>query len=147
MTNTFSIYNPGLENPYRMHFHLGFQRAITTTIALKSAFAGTRGVKFLMHRWANDPNRETGLRPNPLLNVNYYVDNSQQSVYISWQSSLKKPFSKGLTGSLNYTWGRGLSTAGGDIGAYYQGEGDARTQQFLYPKADRGPNTGDITHY
>jgi len=52
-----------------------------------------------------------------------------------------------LTGSLNHTWGKGLSTAGGDIGAYYQGDGDARTQEFLYPLADRGPNTGDITHH
>ena len=147
LTNVFSIYNPQLQNPYSMHFNLGFQRAITSTLALESAFVGTRGVKFLMHRWANEPNRVTGLRPNPLLNVNYYVDNTQQSVYTSWQTSLRKRFSHGLTGSLNYTWGRGLSTAGGDIGAYYQGDGDARSQEFLYPKADRGPNTGDIKSY
>ena len=147
LTNVFSIYNPQLQNPYSMHFNIGFQRAITSTLALESAFVGTRGVKFLMHRWANQPDRVTGLRPNPLLNVNYYVDNTQQSVYTSWQTSLRKRFSHGLTGSLNYTWGRGLSTAGGDIGAYYQGDGDARSQEFLYPKADRGPNTGDIKSY
>ncbi|MBC8166040.1 MAG: TonB-dependent receptor [Bryobacteraceae bacterium] len=74
VTNTFSIYDPNLQNPYSMHFHVGFQRALTSTLALESAFVGTRGVKFLMHRWANDPDRSTGLRPNPLLNVNYYVD-------------------------------------------------------------------------
>jgi outer membrane receptor protein involved in Fe transport len=147
VTNVFSIYDPNLQNPYSMHYHFGIQRAITSTLALDTAFVGTRGVKFLMHRWANEPDRLTGIRPNPLLNVNYYVDNSQQSVYSSWQTSLKKRFSLGLTGSANYTWAKGLSTAGGDIGAYYQGDGDARTQQFLYPKADRGPNTGDITHY
>lgn len=147
VTNIFSIYNPQLQNPYSMHFNLGFQRALTNTLALESAFVGTRGVKFLMHRWANQPDRVTGLRPNPLLNVNYYVDNTQQSIYTSWQSSLRKRFSHGLTASVSYTWGKGLSTAGGDIGAYYQGDGDARTQEFLYPLADRGPNTGDITHY
>jgi len=48
---------------------------------------------------------------------------------------------------VHYTWAKGLSTAGGDIGAYYQGEADARTQDFFNPRADRGPNTGDITHY
>lgn len=147
ITNVFSIYNSNLQNPYSMHFHFGVQRSITSTLALETAFVGTKGVKFLMHRWANEPDRVTGIRPNPLLNVNYYVDNSQTSIYTSWQSSLRKRFSHGLTGSLNYTWGKGLSTAGGDIGAYYQGDGDARTQQFLYPRADRGPNTGDITHY
>lgn len=147
VTNIFSIYNPQLQNPYSMHFNLGFQRAITNTLALESAFVGTRGVKFLMHRWANNQDRITGLRPNPLLNVNYYVDNTQQSIFTSWQTSLRKRFSHGLTGSINYTWGKGLSTAGGDIGAYYQGDGDARTQEFNFPKADRGPNTGDIRSY
>ncbi len=147
LTNIFSIYNPQLQNPYSMHINLGFQRAITSTLALESGFVATRGVKFLMHRWANNLDRVTGLRPNPKLNVNYYVDNTQQSVFTSWQTSLRKRFSRGLTGSVNYTWGKGLSTAGGDIGAYYQGDGDARTQDFLNPRADRGPNTGDIKSY
>ncbi|MCC6540000.1 MAG: TonB-dependent receptor, partial [Bryobacterales bacterium] len=147
LTNIFSIYDPHLQNPYSMHFNLGIQRALTNTLAFETGFAGTRGVKFIMHRWANEPDRITGIRPNPLLNVNYYVDNTQQSVYTSWQSSLKKRFSHGLTGSMNYTWGQGLSTAGGDIGAYFQGDGDARTQEFLFPRNDRGPNTGDIKHY
>ena len=108
---------------------------------------GTRGVKFLMQRWMNEPDRLTGLRPNPRLNVNYYVDESQQTSYVSWQTSLRKRFSHGLSGSIHYTWGKSLSTAGGDIGAYYQGDADARTQDFFNPRADRGPSTGDITHY
>jgi hypothetical protein len=79
--------------------------------------------------------------------VNYYVDESQQTFYSSWQTSLRKRFSRGLSASAHYTWGKSLSTAGGDIGAYYQGDADARTQDFFNPRADRGPSTGDITHY
>ncbi len=79
--------------------------------------------------------------------MNYYVDESQQTLYSSWQTSLRKRFSRGLSGSIHYTWGKSLSTAGGDIGAYYQGDADARTQDFFNPRADRGPSTGDITHY
>ncbi len=146
-TNTFSVFNPRLQNPYSMHFTFGFQHELTSNLALESAFVGTRGVKFLMHRWMNEPDRRTGLRPNPRLNVNYYVDETQQLVYTSWQTSLRKRFSRGLSGSVHYTWGKSLSTAGGDIGAYYQGDGDARTQEFFNPRADRGPSTGDITHY
>ena len=59
----------------------------------------TRGVKFLMQRWFNEPDRLTGLRPNPRLNVNYYVDESQQTSYVSWQTSLRKRFSHGLSAS------------------------------------------------
>jgi len=145
--NTFSVVNPKLQNPYTMQFTLGVQREITSNLALETAVVGNRGVKFLMQRWMNEPNRLTGLRPNPRLNVNYYVDESQQSSYLSWQTSLRKRFSHGLSASMHYTWGKGLSTAGGDIGAYYQGDADARTQDFFNPRADRGPNTGDITHY
>ncbi len=147
VTNTFSIYNPKIQNPYTMNFTLGFQRELIQGLALESAFVGTRGVKFLMHRWVNEPDRITGIRPNPLLNANYYVDSSQQTVYTSWQTSLRKRYSKGLTASAHYTWGKALSTSGGDIGAYYQGDGDSRTQDFNNPLADRGPSTGDITHY
>lgn len=145
--NTFSVVNPHLQNPYTMQFTFGLQREITSNLSLETAFVGTRGVKFLMQRWMNEPDRRTGLRPNPRLNVNYYVDESQQTFYSSWQTSLRKRFSHGLSGSIHYTWGKGLSTAGGDIGAYYQGDADARTQDFFNPRADRGPSTGDITHY
>lgn len=145
--NTSSVINPHLQNPYSMHYTFGIQQEISSSLALETAVVGTRGVKFLMQRWINEPDRLTGLRPNPRLNANYYVDASQQTSFISWQTSLRKRFSHGLSGSLHYTWGKGLSTAGGDIGAYYQGDGDARTQDFFNPRADRGPNTGDITHY
>ncbi len=145
--NTFSIFDPKIQNPYTMQYSLGIQREITPTLALETAFVGMQGRKFPMHRWANQVNRETGLRPNPLLNVNYYVDHSQTTSYASWQSSLRKRYSRNLSGSLHYTWGKSLSTAGGDISAYYQGENTARTQSFFDPRADRGPSTGDITHY
>lgn len=146
-TNTFSVVNPKLQNPYTMQFTFGFQHEIVPGLAIESAFVGNRGVKFLMQRWMNEPDRTTGLRPNPLLNVNYYVDESQQTFYASWQTSVRKRFSRGLSSSVHYTWSRSLSTAGGDIGAYYQGDADARTQDFFNPRADRGPSTGDITHY
>lgn len=145
--NTFSVVDPNLQNPYTMQFSFGIQQEITKDLALETAFVGNRGVKFLMHRWMNEPDRVTGLRPNPQLNVNYYVDATQQSFYSSWQTSLRKRFSQSFSVTGHYTWGRALSTAGGDIGAYYQGEGDARTQEFFSPRADRGPSTGDIQHY
>jgi hypothetical protein len=145
--NTFSVVDPKLQNPYTMQFTFGVQREITKDLAIETAYVGNRGVKFLMQRWMNEPDRITGLRPNPILNVNYYVDATQQSFYSSWQTSLRKRFGQGFSTSFHYTWGRALSTAGGDIGAYFQGEAEARTQEFFDPRADRGPNTGDIQHY
>ena len=147
-TEVFSIFNPHLQNPYSMHFTLGIQRELTSNMMLETAFVGNRGVKFLMSRIPNQPDRLTGIRPNPLLNVNYYIDDSENTIYTSWQTSLRKRYSRNLTGSIHYTWGKGLSTDGGDIGAYYQGDnGDVRIQEFFNPKTSRGPSAGDTTHY
>lgn len=145
--NVFAAFDPRFQNPYSMNLYFGIQRELNSTLVLESAFVGNRGVKFPLHRVFNTVDRATGLRPNPNLNDGYYVDNSQNTVYASWQSSLRKRYSKNMVGALHYTWGKALSTSGGDIGAYYQGDQDVRTQDFFNPRADRGPSGGDIQHY
>ena len=100
-----------------------------------------------MQRTFNQVDRLTGDRPNPNLGQGLYIDNTQNTVYASWQTSIRKRYARGLTGAFHYTWGKALSTAGGDIGAVYQGDQNERTQDFFNPRADRGPSAGDITHY
>ncbi|MBI3683409.1 MAG: TonB-dependent receptor [Acidobacteria bacterium] len=145
--DVFSIFNTHLQNPYTMNTYFGIQRELTPTLMFETAFVSTQGRKFVQHRWANTVDRVTGLRPNSNLSVNYYVDHSQTMSYNSWQGSLRKRLSRNLSGSIHYTWGKGLSVGGGDVGAYYQGDNDSRTQDYFNLRADRGPNTGDITHY
>lgn len=145
--NLFAAFDPKLQNPYSMNLYFGIQRELSSTLVLETAFVANRGVKFPLHRVFNAVDRVTGLRPNQNLNDGYYIDNSQNTVYSSWQSSLRKRYAKNLVGAMHYTWGKGLSTGGGDIGAYYQGDQDVRTQDFFNPRADRGPSSGDIAHY
>ena len=145
--NVFAAFDPHFQNPYSMNLYFGLQRELSSSVVLETAFVGNRGVKFPLHRVFNSVNRTTGLRPNPNLNDGYYIDNTQNTVYASWQSSLRKRYSRNLIGAIHYTYGKGLSTGGGDIGAYYQGDQDVRTQDFFNPRADRGPSSGDIAHY
>jgi outer membrane receptor protein involved in Fe transport len=147
VVNIFAVLDPHLQNPYSMNFYFGLQRQLTSSVVLESAFVGTRGVKFPLERVFNPVDRLTGLRPNPNLAEGYYEDNTQNTVYTSWQTSLRKRYSNSLTGALHYTWGKGLSTGGGDIGGYYQGDTDLRTQDFFNPRADRGLSSGDVAHY
>jgi hypothetical protein len=144
--STFSIFNPNLQNPYSMQYSLGIQREITPTLVLESSYVGLRGVKFLAQRPMNLPDRTTGVKPNPLLSVTYYVDNSQQSEYNSWQTSLNKRYSKNFSGAFHYTWSRLLAPQGGDNGTYYQGDAATVNQNFFNYNADRGPGAGDVTH-
>jgi hypothetical protein len=145
--NVFAAFDPHFQNPYSMNLYLGIQRELSSSLVFETAFVGNRGVKFPLHRVFNAVDRITGLRPNPKLNDGYYIDNTQNTVYASWQSSLRKRYSRNVVGAVHYTWGKALSTGGGDIGAYYQGDQDVRTQDFFNPRADRGPSSGDIAHY
>jgi hypothetical protein len=146
--NIRSVYDPDLQNPYSMNWSFGIQRALTANLMIESNYVGNRGVKFLLHRWFNLPDRSTGLRPNPNMGEGYYIDNTQNTSYNSWQTSVRKRFSHNFSGSFHYTWGKALTAGGGgDIGSYYQGDNPIRVQDFFNPRADRGPSTGDVTHY
>lgn len=143
----FSVMNPHIENPYAMHYQLNVQRAFGRDLMWEVGYVGNRGVKFPLHRWFNLPDRQTGIRPNPLvIPGGYYVDQSQNSVYNALQTSLRRRFARNLSFDVHYTWGKGLAINGGDVGAYYQGDAPDRVQEFFNPRADRGPAIGDATH-
>ena len=139
--------NPHYESPYAMNYTLGIQRALTPSLILESAFVGTRGVKFIMVRTFNRVDRVTGIRPNPGDVQGSYNDNSQQTNYNSWQTSLKKRFGRGLGFNVHYTWGKAMSYTGGDIAEGWVGDGTrASIEDFSNVKIERSLSTGDITH-
>lgn len=144
----FSAINPGLQNPYSMHYQFNLQRQLTSSMMLETGYVGVRGVKFILHRRVNLPDRITGVRPNPNVTFGgYYVDNSQNTSYNAWQTSLRKRFSHGFTFDVHHTWSKSLGITGGDIGAYYGSDNDSNNiQDFFNPRADRGPNPGDAKH-
>jgi outer membrane receptor protein involved in Fe transport len=141
-----SIFNPNLQSPYVALSYFGVQQAITNSLVLETAFVGNRGVKFPLARLYNQPNRVTGVRSNADLNQGYYIDNSQQSWYASWQTTLRKRFSHNVTFAVHYTWGKQLATETGDISAYYQNNANVRIQDFFNLRNEWGPADGDITH-
>jgi hypothetical protein len=104
-------------------------------------------VKFPINRTYNQPDRVTGIRPNPQLLQGYYLDNSQLSQYHSSQTSLQKRFAHNLTFAARYTWGKQLANDSGDIGAYYQNDGNVRAQDFFDLRREWGPADGDTRHY
>ena len=149
--NTFSYFDPDLENPYAIHWNFGIQRKLADDLMLETAYVANRGVKFVMHRRANQVIRtgpQAGIRPNPKLNLSgYYVDSSQTTKYHSWQTSLRKRYSKNFTASFHYTYSKALSNNGGDVGAYYQGDNTATGQVQDFFNLPWGPSAGDVTHY
>jgi TonB dependent receptor len=147
ITQVFQVINPKIQNPYAFHHTLGIQRQLASDLALETSFVGVLGRKFLMNRVPNEPDRVTGIRPNPKFLTNFYLDESQTSSYFSWQTSLRKQYSHNLSSSLHYTWGKALAYGGGgDIGAAYQGDNNSRVQDFYNIAIEKGPGAGDVTH-
>jgi hypothetical protein len=146
-TSVYQVMRPEIQNPYTIHTTLGVQREISTNLALETSFVGVMGRKFLLNRVPNQPDRTTGIRPNPKLLINYYLDESQTSSYASWQTSIRKRYSRNLSASAHYTWGKALAYGGGgDIGAWYQGDNNGRLQDFHNIAIEKGPGAGDVTH-
>jgi len=142
-----SIFNPNLQSPYVGLAYFGIQHAITPSLVFETAFVGNRGLKYPLARLYNQPDRVTGVRLNPNLNQGYYIDNSQQSWYSSWQNTLRKRFSHNVTFAVHYTWAKQLATETGDVSAYYQNNANVRVQNFFNLRPEWGPADGDITHY
>jgi len=137
----FQYMDPNVKAPYSMNFSLTVERALSSSLALETAFVGTRGVKLIGVRSYNLPDRVTGLRPNPSLSSDNYYDNSDSSHYYAWQTSLRKRYSNGLIANLHYTWGKALAYNRGDIGF-----GGTYIQDFFNIKANKGRPEGDIGH-
>jgi hypothetical protein len=94
-------------------------------------------------RTFNQADRLTGIRPNPNDVSATYNDESQQTVYHSLQTSLKKRFTRGLLFNVHHTWGKGLSYTGGNVG---WGDTIGTVDDFQNVKIERGPSNGDTTH-
>jgi hypothetical protein len=139
-------WDPNSKPPYAMNFTLGIQRALNPALMFETAYVGTRGVKFNLARPYNNIDRITGLRPNPDDLSGTYTDQSQQTDYNSWQSSLKQRLSHGLLFNVHYTWGKGMSYTGGDVSPSFLGDTFGGVEDFDQVKIERTTSAGDITH-
>src|SRR5436190_2334028 len=117
-----------------MNYTLGFQKALTHSMMLETSYVGTRGVKFPMSRTYNQVDRITGLRNNPNMGEGVYTDNSQETVYHSWQTSLRERLSHGLLFNLNYTWGKALAYTGGGTALVAGGDTSGSIDDFFNVK-------------
>jgi hypothetical protein len=136
-----TVIDPGLRNPFSYQWLFGVQRQLGSDLVLESSYVATRGVNTMMARQWNQPDRETGLRPNPNLTAFRYRDSADSTNFHSWQTALRKRFSHGLSANLNYTWGRVMS---------YTGQADlllpVSVQDINNISADYGPADLDVRH-
>jgi len=140
------LFQPDLQAAYTVNYYLGIQHELSPTLMIESAFVSDQGRKFRQYRQYNLVNRVTGIRPNPNLGEGNYISSDQNVFYASWQTSLRKRYSRNLMFDIHYTWGKSLSYTGGDNGAGFSGDQIGTIQDFFNWKNARGPSSDDITH-
>lgn len=140
------LIDPHLQAPYAMVFTAGMQRALSNSLVVEAAYVGTRGYKFGMSRTYNEPDRLTGIRPNPSLSSAAYLDNSQRTTYHSLQTSLRQRMWRHTTFNLNYTLSKNMAHTGGDGTPGFIGDSVGSVQDFFDIDSAWGPSSGDVTH-
>ncbi|MBM3736679.1 MAG: TonB-dependent receptor [Acidobacteria bacterium] len=110
------VINPQIVSPYAFNLYFGIQRQLSAAMALETAYAGNRGVKWHTSRQANEVNPLTGIRPNPAFARMDYWDNADSTWYNSWQTSLRYRMSNRLTANIHHTWSKATAYGAGDVG-------------------------------
>lgn len=134
--------NPDFPNPYSMQWILSFQRQLTSTIAIDTAYVGTRGLNLLFNRDQNLVDRVTGIRPFAAAGFGQFrhFDTSDSTSYHAWQTSVQKRFSNDFLFNVNYTWARSISYSSGDLSTL------SNPQDPNNIALERGPSPYDINH-
>jgi hypothetical protein len=140
------LIDPHLQAPSAMVNTLGFQRTLGSSRVLEMSYVGTHGYDISLYRTYNQPDRLTGLRPNPALNQGSYYDNSQSTYYHSMQASFRQRPVHNFSFNVNYTWSKAMAQAGGDGTPGFIGDSTANVQDFFDVDSEWGPASGDITH-
>ena len=141
---SYRLVDANARAPYAVNYTFSIQRTLAPSLMLETAYVGNRGVKFLMDRHYNLPDRFTGIRPNPNSGGSLYFDNSESTHYHSWQTSLRKRYSANLLFNMHYTWGKIINYGTGDNGAL---AARAFVQEFFDVHSNRGPSFDDVNHF
>jgi hypothetical protein len=138
---TGTTVNPNFPTPYSLQWTMSLQRELTGSMAVETAYIGTRGVKLTLNRNMNEPDRATGLRPVPEGFSRFrHFDTSDSSYYHAWQSSLRKRFSRDFSFDAHYTWSRVVTHSIGDMSTL-NGPQDNNNLSI-----EKGPAPFDIPH-
>jgi len=140
------LVDPNIQTPYAHVFSIGVQRAIGSSTVAETSYVGTRGHHFRMTRTYNEPDRVTGLRPNPNLSQGTYVDDSQETEYNSLQTSMRQRLARRVQLNLNYTWSSTRANYDGDNTLSSVNDASQTVQDFFDLESSWGPVIGDVRH-
>ncbi len=141
---TGTAVDPNWENSYSMQWTFGIQRQLSDTVVWDVSYVGNRGLKLIYSPGVNRNQRDTGQLEVAGFGRQFrYYQSADNSDYNSLQTSVKKRFSNGLQGNLNYTWASNTSYFRGDYTCCGGGE---EPQDLSDLNENHGPTPFHIRH-
>jgi hypothetical protein len=159
-------YDENLRTPYAQHFNLTLQREFGHTSVLSVGYVGSKGTKLLNIRDINQAFYIPGAdasgqplssffnvdsrRPSQLFHLTQspvggiaQLETGSSSIYHSFQATLNKRFSRGLSILGTYTWSKSIDNAADPFGF----TGDSGAPQNSHDmRQERGRSAFDIGH-
>jgi hypothetical protein len=130
--------DPNSNNPYSLQWTLGIQQAFPGRIVLDAGYVGNHGLNETFTFVANEPNRNTGISPNPLFGTFNRFIAGDKSNYNALEVKLRKEAQHGLTFGANYTWAKSLGFGDGNLLL------ETSPQDLNNLRAEYGPTQYDI---
>lgn len=139
--------SPTYATPYWTEWSLGVQRAIGKNMVFETTYFASKGSKLPLSVGLNEINPATFTlrngttapaqidRPFPGYSSVSHQATRGNSEFQSWQNSLKKSYSNGVTFMFAYTWGKSID-GGGGVGSASNSSGSPQNIYSL--RADRG---------
>ena len=134
------VVDPNRHDSYSLTANLTVERQLSSNLLLQTSFVATRHLHSPEARALNLVNPATGKRIDATIGEIDLSESAGRRNYNALQVSLRKRFSYGLTGNVNYTWSHTIVYAGDDA------FGPNAVQNWSDIASSRGSSSLDLRH-
>jgi outer membrane receptor protein involved in Fe transport len=142
--NSIFFIPRNFSTPYMQTWSLNLQQQVGNSIGLEAGYVGTKGTHLVRLLDANQPDTQTGLRPNPNFRFMDEFASISNSTYHALQLAARVRGWHGISGFAGYVFSKSLDDASDGIDFNFATAALPQNSNNL--KAEHGPSTFDNRH-
>jgi outer membrane receptor protein involved in Fe transport len=142
--NSIFFIPRNFSTPYMQTWSLNLQQQVGNSIGLEAGYVGTKGTHLVRLLDVNQPDTQSGMRPNPNFRFMDEFASISNSTYHALQLTARVRAWHGVSGFAGYVFSKSLDDASDGIDFNFANA--ALPQNSLNLKAEHGPSTFDARH-
>ncbi len=142
--NSIFFIPRNFSTPYMQTWSLNLQQQVGNSIGLEAGYVGTKGTRLVRLLDVNQPDTQTGIRPNPNFRFMDEFASISNSTYHALQLAARLRGWHGFSGFAGYVFSKSLDDASDGIDFNFATA--ALPQDSRNLKAEHGPSTFDTRH-